>query len=80
MKQFFQFLTLCALVAVISAAVHAFNNFIVTRSAPQNTEEYAINNGTLTDTKTGCQYITTNSGHITPRMHADGTQVCLKVF
>ena len=30
----------------------------------------------ITDYGTGCQYLETNFGGITPRLNADGTQVC----
>lgn len=31
-----------------------------------------------TDYGTGCQYLETSKGHLTPRMGADGRQICTK--
>lgn len=32
----------------------------------------------FSDNMTGCQYLSHNSGALTPRMNADGKQVCTK--
>lgn len=32
----------------------------------------------MTDHRTGCQYLATSSGGLTPRLDADGRQICRK--
>ena len=70
--------TIAVLILLPLIAYVFFSSLLARASNPSfETEEQHTENGVMTDLKTGCQYMVA-SGSITPRMHADGTQVCLK--
>ena len=71
------------IVYLIAAFVSGLVNSVIAKHTDIGRDDTDPNGGrsnllVLTDAKTGCQYLTSNRGGITPRLDADGKQICSK--
>ena len=73
-KQFRKDIALGVLLVIISQGIYSF--FDIGKDDSDSAEKRS-DMSVRTDYKTGCQYLESSKGELTPRLQKDGTHLCL---